>query len=166
MKWREFVRLTRSNLIINGVRVILLSVIILWAVLANLRGQDIVYDVFNPIENISILSGTAGSIIQIIEYPAANIVVISKDNFSATINTNLGEFDEFQSSDNNRYTFKSYGQVWKDTSKRPELETGGYSKSHEKVGRLRDCSQCGFLDLLGGCLRQDKPSRNPKKSIR
>ncbi len=145
---------------------IVVMYIMFWVGVIPLRGQDIVYDIFSPVDNISILSGTDGSIIQIIEYPAANVVVISKDNFSATINTNLGEFDEFQSSDNNRYTFKSYGQIWKDTSKRPELETGGYSKSHEKVGRLRDCSQCGFLDLLGGCLRQDKPSRNPKKSIR
>ena len=161
MKWRELVRLTRSNLIINGARLILLSIVLFWAVLANLRGQDIVYDVFNPIENISILSGTDGSIIQIIEYPAANAIVISKDDFTTTINTNIGDLDEFYSSNYNGYSSEDYRQVWQDSSKRFEFETSRYSGSHEKVSRLRDCSQCGFLDLLGGCLRQNKPRRKP-----
>ncbi len=62
-----------------------------------------------------------------------------------------------KSSNYNRYTLENNRQVWENFTKRPKQSSTGLSEPLEQECRICDCDQGNPLDLLRGCIRQDKP---------
>jgi len=94
------------------------------------------------------------------------IIINDHEPFNIIEITILGDNDGIQSSYYNGFTFEDDGQVWEDITERDEQSDAGSIGSFENFGGLRNTTRSPFLDMLRRRLRQDKPSGDPKKSLR
>ena len=121
-----------------------------------LVAQDSDVFIVKELGSKTFLFGTESTIIIDHHDPLTSIVEI----------TILGESDGIQSGYYNGFTFENNGQVWEDITERDEQSNARPVESFENFGGLRNTTRSPFLDMLRRRLRQDKPSGDPKKSLR